>query len=138
MSVFTQAIYNRLISDTTLTAKLATYKGLPAVFTIEPIPEDAELPYIVISNPISDIPFDTKTTLGREMVIDVRCYTNDTGSKVAVEDIAERVRELFHRQRIDVNGYANLIANCDGMYFTLEDGAYGIVVTIRFIFKRRN
>ena len=138
MSVFTQAIYNRLVSDLSLISRLASYKGQPAVFTIDPVPANAVLPYVVVSGPTSDVPFDTKTTEGREMLVDVRCYTDDNGSKALVEDIAERVRELFHRQKINVTGYDNLITVCNGPIFMTEDGAYGMIVTIRFKFKRRN
>lgn len=138
MSVFTQAIFNRLIADTSLTSKVAVYKGHPAVFTIDPVPANAVLPYVVVSGPTSDVPFDTKTTEGREMLVDVRCYTDDNGSKALVEEIAERVRELFHRQKIEVTGYDNLITICNGPIFMSEDGAYGMIVTIRFKLERRS
>lgn len=138
MSVFTQAIYNRLIGDPTLVGMVNLYNNQPAIFTIEPVPGDARLPYIIVSGPVSDIPFDTKTTIGREMLVDIRCYTENQGSRVLVENMAERVRELFHRQYIPVNGYQNIITECRGPIFIPEDGALGMVVTVRFIFERGN
>ena len=55
----TEALYDRLTGDATLTALLATYNGDPAVFTTDPAPGDAELPYIVTAGHVSDEPFDT-------------------------------------------------------------------------------
>jgi len=138
MSVFTQAIYNKLVEDPILVSMVNLYNNQPAIFTIEPVPGDAELPYIVVSGPVSDVPFDTKTTIGREMLVDIRCYTKNQGSKVLVENMAERVRELFHRQYIPVSGYQNIITECRGPIFIPEDVALGMVVTVRFIFERRN
>ncbi len=138
MSVFTQAIYNKLVEDPILVSMVNLYNNQPAIFTIEPVPGNARLPYIIVSGPVSDIPFDTKTTIGREMLVDIRCYTENQGSRVLVENMAERVRELFHRQYIPVNGYQNIITECRGPIFIPEDGALGMVVTVRFIFERRN
>ena len=45
--MITAAIHSRLSGDATLAALLSTYEALPAVFTIDPAPEEAMLPYIV-------------------------------------------------------------------------------------------
>ncbi len=128
--MITQAIYNLLIADATLTAMLNTYGGDPAIFTTSIAPGDAELPYVIVSTIVSQTPFDTKTSLGRVTVIDVRCYTGHTGSAVLVEQIAERVRELLHRQTLVIVDFVHLWSSCDGPISIDETDAYGRLVTV--------
>ena len=47
MSDITQSVYDRLAGDGTLTALLTTYNSNPAIFTADPVPEDADFPMIV-------------------------------------------------------------------------------------------
>ena len=131
MSAVTEAIYDVLAGDATLTAMLSTYGGEPAIFTTDPAPGDAELPYIVSAGEVAQTPWDTKTTRGRVVMRDVRCYTDATGSAVAVEAIAERVRALLHRQTLAISDFECVIADCSGP--TVADGpdAYGRIVTVR-------
>ncbi len=127
----TSAIYDRLASDATLTALLTTYNGQPAIFTVDPAPGDAELPYIVSAGEVTHAAFDTKTTRGRTVSRDVRCYTAAAGSSLVVEQIAERVRGLLHRHRLAVDGYETWVADCLGPIAANEDDAYGRIVTVR-------
>jgi len=131
VSAVTEAIYDVLAGDATLTAMLSTYGGEPAIFTTDPAPGDAELPYIVSAGEVAQTPWDTKTTRGRVVMRDVRCYTDATGSAVAVEAIAERVRALLHRQTLAISDFECVIADCSGP--TVADGpdAYGRIVTVR-------
>ena len=133
MSALTAAFYDLLATDPTLIGLLATYGGVPAVFTTDPAPEDALLPYIVTAGEVSTAPFDTKTTLGREIRRDVRCYTEANGDAQDVEEMAERVRELFHRQPLVVDGFGVWVAECRGPIVADEDTAYGRVVTVRLL-----
>jgi hypothetical protein len=126
----TQAIYDKLAGDSTLVGLLATYKGLPAIFTTDPAPGDADLPYIVTAGEISQAPFDTKTTRGREALRDVRCYDEASGSAVIIEAIAERVRALLHRQELDVAGFSWLISDCSGPVVADELDAYGRIISL--------
>lgn len=135
MSVFTEAIYNQLKNDTELVNMVNTYNGLPAIFTIDPVPGDAVLPYIVISGNISDAPYDTKTNLGRDITRDIRCYTAANGSVSLVESMAERVRHIFHRKSIPVEGYHNVLISCTGPITSSGEDAYGQVVTVRFLLE---
>ena len=130
MSV-TEAIYDTLAGDATLTALLTTYGGEPAIFTTDPAPGDAELPYIVSAGEVAQTPFDTKTTRGRVAIRDVRCYTDATGSAVVVEAIAERVRALLHRQTLAISDFECVIADCSGPVAADGQDAYGRIVTIR-------
>lgn len=130
MSVITAAIWDRLANDALLTALLSEYGGLPAIFTTDPAPGDAVLPYIVTAGEVAQTPWDTKTTLGRELTRDVRCYDADDGSVVTIEAIAERVRSLLHRHELVVDGYTTVIAECFGPITADEEDAYGRIVSV--------
>ena len=129
----TEAIYDKLVGDATLVALLATYEALPAVFTVDPIPEGADLPFIVSAGHVTDVAFDTKLTQGREVWRDMRCYADADGSAITGEAIAERVRELLHREEISVTGFGMMVAECSGPIVADEPDVYGRIVTVRYI-----
>jgi hypothetical protein len=130
MSVITAAIYDILAGDATLVAMLSTYEGNPAIFTTDPAPGDAVLPYIVSAGEASQAPFDTKTTRGRDLIRDVRCYTEADGGAVVIETIAERVRELLHRQPLTIGGFTWIVSDCTGPIAVDEPDAYGRVISL--------
>ena len=129
--MLTAAIYDVLSGDATLTAMLGTYQSAPAVFTTDPAPGDAVLPYIVTAGEVVDTPEDTKTTRGRDVWRDVRCYAPATGSAATVEAMAERVRALLHRQALVIEGFVWVYALCTGPIVADEPYAYGRIVTIQ-------
>ena len=134
MSVLTAAVYDRLAGDGTLVGMLTTYNGEPAVFTTDPAPGDATLPYIVTAGEVTQSPFDTKLDRGRRAYRDVRCYQSaKDGSPIIVEAIAERVRALFHRYALPVDGFGVLVASCNGPVVADEDGVYGRILTVQFL-----
>src|SRR5690554_2808553 len=126
----TAVLYDKLASDPTLSGLLATYKGLPAIFTVDPVPKDAVLPYIVTAGEVAYTPWDTKTTRGRSVIRDIRCYAEANGSAVVVEAIAEQVRALLHRQPLQINGYHWLISDVIGPIVADEQDAYGRILTL--------
>jgi hypothetical protein len=130
VSAITEAIYDALAGDGTLTAMLASYGGEPAIFTTDPAPGDAVLPYVVTAGEVAQASFDTKTTRGRRVVRDVRCYTDVTGSAVEVEAIAERVRALLHRQALAISDFTWVMADCAGPMAADAQDAYGRIVTV--------
>lgn len=127
----TAALYDRLAGDGTLVALLATYRGEPAIFTVDPAPPDAALPYIVTAGSVVDNAWDTKTTRGRQVWRDVRCYAPATGSSVTVEAIAERVRALLHRHYLEVDDHVTYLAETAGPIALGDNEAYGRIVTVR-------
>lgn len=133
MSILTQAIYDKLAGDATLVGMLATYKGNPAIFTTDPAPGDATMPYLVSAGEAAQTPFDTKTTRGREALRDVRCYAEADGSAVVIEAIAERVRALLHRQTLTITGYHWMLSDCTGPLAADETDVYGRVISVRVI-----
>ena len=134
MSVLTAAVYDRMANDATLAALITEDKGLPAVFTQDPAPGDATLPYIVTAGEISQAPWDTTNSRGRRAFRDVRCYASaKEGSAVTVEAIAERVRALFHRYTLTVDGFGVIVADCRGPISADEQDAYGRILTVEFL-----
>lgn len=127
---FAQAIYDRLVANGTLTALLATYNGSPAIFTTDPAPGDAELPYIVTAGDVIHLPADTKTSRGRDISRDVRCYAAADGSAIVVEAIAEQVRASLHRQPLTISGFDWILSNCTGPIAADESDAYGRIITV--------
>lgn len=137
MSILTAPFYDVLFPDPILAGWLAPYNGVPAVFTIDPVPGDAKCPYIVTAGEVSQAPVDTKNCLGRSIIRDVRCFTEADGSSVMVEQIAERVRFLFHRQPLVIPGYNWVISSVGGPIVADEQDYYtrilSISVTVRKI-----
>lgn len=127
----TTVFHDKMATDATLAAMLATYDGAPAVFTTDPAPGDANLPYIVSAGEVVATPFDTKTSRGRQLWRDVRCYSHANGSAIAIEEMAERVRQLFHRQALVVPGFVWIWAECTGPIAADEQDAYGRIVTVK-------
>ncbi|HBF40549.1 MAG TPA: hypothetical protein DDW19_01850 [Anaerolineaceae bacterium] len=130
-----KAVYEVLTADKTLTAMLGTYEGDAAIFTIDPAPGDAVLPYIVAAAVPVQTPFDSKTTRGRTAWIDIRCYTGATGSAQAVDAIAERVRALLHREPLLIDDHIWLWSECTGPVSANEAEAYGRIVTLKVTFE---
>lgn len=130
MSILTGAIYDRLAGDSTLVDLISTYKGNPAIFTTDPPPGDAVLPYIISAGEVSQVPFDTKTTRGRDLIRDVRCYAPADGSAIVVEVMAERVRTLLHRQPLEIAGFRWIISDCTGPIVADERDVYGRVISL--------
>ena len=139
MSAVTQAFFDRLVNDSALTALLGTFKGSPSIFTKTPLPPDVSLetngPYILTTGEASQDPgsLDTKNSVGREIVRDIRCFADIAQSTKVVEDVAERVRDLFHRQAITVAGFTVEIAEVTGPIEADEEDALGRIVTVRLV-----
>lgn len=126
----TKTHYDVLTGDATLVAMLATYKTKPAVFTTDPPPSDAVLPYIITAGELTTVPFDTKDQQGEEYWRDVRCYTARTGSEKRVDEIASRVKDLLHRQPLVVDGAVVMVSEVTGpRRGPEEDDAYSRIVT---------
>jgi len=128
--IVTQALYNKLANDATLIALLAKYNGAPAIFTTDPAPDDAVLPYIVAAGNVASAPFDAKDCLGQTVTRDVRCYAAANGSAAVVEEIAETVRALLHRQQLSITGYNWIMSDATGPITADERFAYGRIITV--------
>lgn len=140
MSAITAGIVAHLKGDVgpgSIAALIATYRGEPAVFSTLPVPVDSPRPYIYCEI-VSDVPADTKTTQRREHSRDVQCFTDATGSAALVEQIAERVRTLFNRQKVTVVGYHTMIGAATGPINLPTDAKiYGRLVQVRLTLEQR-
>lgn len=130
MSILTAPFYEVLSGDSTLTAMLAEYEGIPAIFSFDPVPGDAEKPYIVSSGEVSQIPKDSKNCRGRNIIRDIRIYTEASGSSILIESIAERIRELFHRTQLEISGFEWVLSSCSGPIVANELDCYGRIISV--------
>lgn len=126
-----KAVHLRLSEDATLAAMLGSYGEKPAIFTTDPAPGDAVLPYVVAATVPVQTPFDTKNSRGRTMWLDVRCYAAANGSAAAINAIAERTRALLHRQPLLIDDHIWLWSECSGPVSADESDAYGRILTLR-------
>ena len=136
----TQAVYDKLSQDATLVALLATYPTgspqNPAIFTAWPIPPDATRPYVYSRGSVSDVHFDEiNTNLGRDIIRDVTCIADNTGSDAAIETIAERIRTILHRQPLTVPNGTHVMSQCIGGPSVAEtdDSLTGRQLSIRIV-----
>ena len=139
MEALTAALYDRLAGDAELAGMLSTYRATPqgasrpAVFTVDPAPGNARLPFVVLPGPVADTAYDTKTRRGRQIWRDARCYAAADGGSELIERIAERVRALLHRQPLEIDGYGVGGSECSGPVGADDADAYGRIVTVRLI-----
>lgn len=110
----TQAVYDRLAKDAALASILASFEGEPAIFTYEPVPGDAPLPYVLAAGDVMGrvrVPESTKLTYGARMTRDIRVFAEASGSMAQIEAIAERVWELFEKAELFVPGWTQVLAS---------------------------
>lgn len=129
--MISKAVHLKLSEDTVLAALLAKYNGEAAIFTTDPAPGDAILPYIVAATVPVQTPFDTKITRGRTAWLDVRCYAAANGSAVTINAIAERVRALLHREPLLIDDHIWIWSECSGPTSADDTNAYGRILTLR-------
>lgn len=140
MTDFAKSVYDALVGDEELVAMLSTYSGRPAVFMTDVAPPNAKYPFIVSSDPVASAEFDTKTTTGRDITRDVRCYDASRAfdgvagvprSPVVVNRIAERARRvLIAAQLFGVHLVLKVVS---GPVAVDDEEAYGRVVTVRAV-----
>lgn len=132
-------MYERMVEDADLDEMLARSviePAKPAVYSTVPVPPGARMPYAVIVAPISDEPDDTFDAEYRRPWVDLHAYDSrpdaGSGSTARVNDIAERIRALFHGQYYaDVPGTRVLSMRCSGPVANDGDHAFGRVITAR-------
>lgn len=97
------AIRTALIAESTITGLITERLGEPAVFTRRPVPDDAELPYIVVSEDVSITDADGLTSDRPVVVRDVLIYGNQPDDYRKIEQLGYLVRELFHREKESID-----------------------------------
>ncbi len=117
-----------------VTSKITTYdmgSGLePALFTIDPIPEDCALSAVVITQ-IASSPFGTRDARGSEVRINVRAWGDKTRSRIELMELGEAIWKALHRTALWIDGYDEI--GCYAEYptqLTDADGFPGVIVNV--------
>jgi len=131
------AIFQKLIANGNITSNVSEYLNYPAIFTVEPIPTDVNLPYIIVSQ-VSEVPNDTKTNDGRELLIDIRIYTQKNGNVNVIENLVEEVYQEFHNEIVVVDNFQNYLLRVVDIVNSDEEEVYGRIVSIRALFSKKN
>ena len=105
MRALSTALYNVMVADAGLTAKLGTFGGLPAIFTKRPVPDAATRPIVIAATVVSDVDADLVASRGREITRDIAVYGDARSDFDKVMDAAEIIRNLFHRRKLAVTGW---------------------------------
>lgn len=108
MRALSTALFTRLIGDATLTALLGTTAGAASVFAKRPIPSGAGYPLVISATVVGDVAADMMVSQGRAVQRDIALYGKLATDYDKVQDAAERVRVLFHRRPLTVNGYQTI------------------------------
>lgn len=130
----TKALYQKLAGDSTLVGYLSTYKTQPAIFTVDPAPENAEFPYLVLAGDSAGQAFDTKLTRGQTVWRDIRIYAKQSGSAEEIEKIANRVRKVLHRTILSDSAIRSIVIDCTSPQAADDDRAYGRMITAKITF----
>ena len=130
MTELVQAIFDRLRTDAALVAALGSYQSAPCIFLDQLVPPLAPRPYIWGPATDADEPWDTKRDLGRDVIRSLWCVTDATASPAVVRQMAEQVRNLFHRFPLTVAGYTTVVASCSGpVQGETDDTVRALIVT---------
>lgn len=142
MNAVTKAIHDLLTADATLVALLGKMNGMPSVFSAAPVesPDASDdekrlaFPMVVNQGPTADDPFNTKTSAGRDMSLDIAAYSIDDGSIKDIDTIAERLRVLLVPD-LAVSGFKTILQDVSGP--TLADGdiVHGRIISVRLILE---
>lgn len=129
----TSGIRNLLIGSAPLAALLSAYKGNPAVFMVDPVPENAQLPYVV-SKGVEDLgtPLDLDGKF-RAVDFSVQAFAEATGDPLPVDQIADQVADLFRvPTSLSIAGFTvkHTIVSGPALYGTDPD-TYGRTVEVR-------
>lgn len=129
----TDVFYAKLSGDESIVQSLSRFNNRPAIFTYEPVPKGVEGNYIITVGAVADDENDTKTSIGRRILRDIRCYSPATGSALIVESIAERVRSLFHGGNVSITGFKVIDISVSGPRVLDERDYYGRVLSVNLL-----
>lgn len=131
------AIYMLLANNTALTTELATYNGLPSIFTFSPIPSDAGNMAVSIESATSTTSTAaSRVVRGGEAFIDVSIWGDKNQSEKKVRDTAWVIWHLLDRGVLS-SSTINIIAMFASAPVRLSDpeGFPGYLVNCRVVFS---
>jgi len=104
-----KAYYQHLAADTTVTGKLGTYNfgsgSVPAIFTVDPAPSDAETRILTIVVVTSTDKGTDRATRGGEVQLDLKVYGAKNDSAKVVEELAYAVWSSMDRAVLTMSGF---------------------------------
>lgn len=134
-----EALRDILLADATVTDALASYDfgdgDHPAVFTVDPIPQDSSLPAIVLTLD-GGVRWGTRASIGGEADVTVRMYDDKSRSTQALRDLAWAVFEALERCTPTFDGYEEVgVMASPPMAAPDPDGfpGYQVAVLVRFL-----
>lgn len=93
------AIRTALLAEPTIAGLLSEFQGEASIFTRRPVPKDAAVPFISITEDISVTDADGLNSDRPVVIRDIIVYGNQKDDYRTVEQIAYSIRELFHRKK---------------------------------------
>jgi hypothetical protein len=91
----------------------------------------------VVNEPVSNVPYDTKTTRGREVLLDVAVFVSREAGAALCDELAEVARDAIHRDPLAVAGYGNLVASVSGPIGAPAENLHGRIITVRTVLMRK-
>ena len=134
MADLRRACARRMHDDPGLVALLGRYGGQAAIVSEDEVPVDIPRPFIVVDPPTVNEPNDTKNSRGRDRSLTIRCFKNSKDTEHDIDDIAERVRDLFHRVPVSAAGEQGWMASASGPVLAPTDSSLVgrlVAVTLR-------
>lgn len=105
-----------IIAHSTIITKLGSYNGSPSVHTRRPVPQDAGYPLIVVGPIVARGNEDGVNDFRPVVVLDIVTYGEQPSHHRDVDEVAELLYQLLHRQRtaITVSSYSVVDLSCSG------------------------
>jgi hypothetical protein len=131
--VVKKALYDVIVADAGVTAQLATYNELPAVFTSRIIPENCKYPAVHITQ-VSSAPWGCRDKRGSEIMVDVDVYDDKDRSDKALNELAHDIWELLNRVTLAPSGYDPVLCEADApLQLADDEGFPGYVIRCRIV-----
>lgn len=138
-----KAIFDQLNDDTQLTDKLGDKTtGGAGIYTKLPVPGDTEFPYVVVLQSQADTTdgiFSSKQDEAREISRPIRIFDDESQSEQRIEDIGERIFELFNNNDPTLNkdGWTVQRTNISGptRIPTEENDILGLGMTLTLVIQ---
>ena len=110
------ALYNAITGEAAITGKLGVWNSVPSVHTRRPVPSDATYPLIAVGPIVARSDEDGINDYRPLVVVDINIYGEQDKDYRDVEEVAERVYGLFHRNEntISVTNYSVTQIACSG------------------------
>lgn len=109
-------VRDAIVGVSYVTTRLGTYQGTASVHTRRPVPPEAKYPMVVVGPLVSRNDEDGLNYWTPVAVLDLVTYGEQKAHYREVEQVADALYQLFHRQRgaITVDNYSVVDLRCSG------------------------